>query len=157
MISIRSQDGEVFQVPRATALMSNTVRNVIEDVDEAGDVPVSVKSGTLAKVLEYCNFRSHADETVDHLGNAKQPATPAQVDSFNSVFMGEMSTDELFRVILAANLLDIPCLLDLGCKRVADMIRGKSTEQIRKTFGIVNDFTEEEEHEIRRENVWAFE
>lgn len=32
-----------------------------------------------------------------------------------------------------------------GCKSVADKIRGKSPEEIRATFGIVNDFTPEEE------------
>jgi S-phase kinase-associated protein 1 len=35
------------------------------------------------------------------------------------------------------------------------MIRGKSPEEIRKTFNIVNDFTPEEEAAIRRENEWA--
>ncbi len=38
------------------------------------------------------------------------------------------------------------------------MIKGKSVEEIRKTFNIVNDFTPEEEEQIRKENgmlcVW---
>ena len=45
----------------------------------------------------------------------------------------------------AANYLDIKSLLDLTCKRVADMIKGKKPEEIRKEFNIVNDFTSEEE------------
>ena len=36
-------------------------------------------------------------------------------------------------------------LRDLGCKTVANMIKGKSPEEIRKLFNIVNDFTPEEE------------
>ncbi|CAN0923059.1 SKP1-like protein 1A [Linum grandiflorum] len=40
---------------------------------------------------------------------------------------------------------------------VADMIKGKTPEEIRKTFNIKNDFTPEEEAEVRRENQWAFE
>ena len=35
------------------------------------------------------------------------------------------------------------------------MIKGKSPEEIRKTFNIQNDFTPEEEDQIRRENEWA--
>jgi S-phase kinase-associated protein 1 len=35
------------------------------------------------------------------------------------------------------------------------MIKGKSPEEIRKTFNIPNDFTPEEEDQIRRENEWA--
>jgi S-phase kinase-associated protein 1 len=55
----------------------------------------------------------------------------------------------------AANFLDIKALLDVGCKTVANMIKGKSPEEIRKTFNIQNDFTPEEEEQIRRENEWA--
>jgi len=57
----------------------------------------------------------------------------------------------------AANYLDIKGLLDLTCQTVADMIKGKTPEEIRKTFNIKNDFTPEEEEEVRRENQWAFE
>jgi S-phase kinase-associated protein 1 len=55
----------------------------------------------------------------------------------------------------AANDLDIKALLDVGCKTVANMIKGKSPDEIRKTFNIQNDFTPEEEEQIRRENEWA--
>ena len=37
----------------------------------------------------------------------------------------------LFELILAANYLDIKSLLDLTCAKVASMIKGKNTEEIR--------------------------
>jgi S-phase kinase-associated protein 1 len=55
----------------------------------------------------------------------------------------------------AANFLDIQPLLDLTCKTVADMIKGKSPEQIRQEFDIQNDFTPEELEEVRRDNAWC--
>ncbi|CAK9153977.1 unnamed protein product [Ilex paraguariensis] len=57
----------------------------------------------------------------------------------------------------AANYLNIKSLLDLTCQTVADMFKGKTPEEIRKTFNIENDFTPEEEEEVRRENAWTFE
>jgi S-phase kinase-associated protein 1 len=63
----------------------------------------------------------------------------------------------LFDMMLAINYLDIKGLLDLGCQMVADMMKGKSVKEIRKTFNIKNEYTPEEEEEIRRENPWAFE
>jgi S-phase kinase-associated protein 1 len=62
---------------------------------------------------------------------------------------------DLSNLSQAANYLDIKPLLDVGCKTVANMIKGKSPEEIRKTFNITNDFTPEEEEHIRRENEWA--
>ncbi|KAF7837841.1 SKP1-like protein 1A [Senna tora] len=41
--------------------------------------------------------------------------------------------------------------------KVADMIKGKTPEEIRELFDIKNDFTPEEEAEVREENQWAFE
>lgn len=65
------------------------------------------------------------------------------------------STAHILIVAQASNYLDIKPLLDVGCKTVANMIKGKSPEEIRKTFNITNDFTPEEEEQIRRENEWA--
>lgn len=63
--------------------------------------------------------------------------------------------EDLFELILAANYMDIKPLLDLTCACVASMIKGKTPEEIRKTFNIVNDFTPEEEELIMEENKWV--
>ena len=60
----------------------------------------------------------------------------------------------LFEMILFANKLGYKQLLDLTCAEVASMIKGKTPEEIRKTFNIVNDFTPEEEAQVREENKW---
>lgn len=54
----------------------------------------------------------------------------------------------VFSSFQAANYLDIKGLLDVTCKTVANMIKGKTPEEIRKTFNIKNDFTEEEEAQV---------
>lgn len=35
---------------------------------------------------------------------------------------------------MAANYLDIKALLDIGCKTIANLIKGKTPEEIRKIF-----------------------
>ncbi|KAJ1983024.1 hypothetical protein H4R33_004922 [Dimargaris cristalligena] len=61
----------------------------------------------------------------------------------------------LYELILAANYLDIKPLLDLTCLTVANMIKGKMPDEIRRTFNVKNDFTPEEEEAVRKENEWC--
>lgn len=60
----------------------------------------------------------------------------------------DMEALNLETLLQAANYLDIKGLLDVTCKTVANMIKGKTPEEIRKTFNIKNDFTEEEEAQV---------
>jgi S-phase kinase-associated protein 1 len=69
----------------------------------------------------------------------------------------DVDWDTLFGIVMAANYLIMNKLLFLTCQTVADMIKGKSPEEIRHIFNIKNDFTPEEEEEVRRQNPWAFE
>ena len=51
----------------------------------------------------------------------------------------------------AAHTLEIEGLLDVACKVVGNLIKGKSPEDIRKAFNIKNDFTQQEEDQVKQE------
>ena len=77
------------------------------------------------------------------------------VEEWYVEYLNNINMEILFEVIKSANFLEIESLLDLTCAKVATMLKGKSVEEIRETFGIENDFTPEEEEEIRKENSWC--
>ena len=52
--------------------------------------------------------------------------------------------------------MDIKPLLELASAKVASIIKDKTTEKIKKTFNIQNDFTPEEQ-QILEENKWCME
>ena len=121
---------------------------------------LQVSENVLKKVLEWCSqHKNDPAPTQDDDADSRKKTTDIeewdqkfiQVD--HEAILAANYTD--IKVILAANYMDIKAILDVGCKAVANMIKGKSPEEIRKTFNIQNDFTPEEEDQIRRENEWA--
>jgi len=149
-ITLKSSDGESFEVDEAVALESQTIKHMIEDDCADNGIPLpNVTSKILAKVIEYC--KKHVDAA-----KPDEKVTEEELKTWDQDFV-KVDQATLFDLILAANYLNIKNLLDLTCQTVADMIKGKTPEEIRKTFNIKNDFTPEEEEEVRRENQWAFE
>jgi len=61
----------------------------------------------------------------------------------------------LILLFQAANFLDIKGLLDVTCKTVAKGLIGKTPDEIRATYDILNNLTSEEEEQIRKENEWC--
>ena len=146
MVTVQAMDGPEFTVPRAVAAVSVTLKNMMEDCDTATAMPLpSVRGSVLTTVLAFC---------AHYVAAAADDATVA-VDSDWGRKLAGLERAELFDVILAANYLDVAPLLNLACHIVANMIKGKTVEEIRAIFGIDNDFTPEEEEEVRRENEWC--
>jgi S-phase kinase-associated protein 1 len=156
-VHLVSQEGESFEVSLENAKMSELVKTMIDeeqDEDEAQEIPLpNVKSAVLAKVIEY--IQRHRTEPMNDI---EKPLKSAQMNEVVQEWYANFVNVEqevLFELILAANFMDIKPLLDLTCATVASMIKGKSPEEIRKTFNIVNDFTAEEEAQVREENKWC--
>uniref|UniRef100_A0A2I3HFI0 S-phase kinase-associated protein 1 n=1 Tax=Nomascus leucogenys TaxID=61853 RepID=A0A2I3HFI0_NOMLE len=124
-IKVLSSDGEIFNME--IAKQSVTIKTMLEDLRTDGDND---------PVIWWCTHHKNG------------PPPPEDDDQqFLKVDQGI-----LFLLLLPANYLDIKGLLDVTCKTVANMIKEKSPEKIRKTSNTKNDFTEEEETQVRQEN-----
>ena len=156
-LTLESSDNEILEVDKDVAERSILIKNMVSDLgeetlNEAIPIP-NVNYSVLKKVVEWCiHHRNDPAPTNEDDSDSRKKTT--DIDEWDQKFM-QVDQEMLFEIILAANYLDIKQLLDVGCKTVANMIKGKSPEEIRKTFNIQNDFTPEEEDQIRRENEWA--
>ena len=114
---------------------------------------MDVKASTLKKIVEYMTHYSDSKppEIEKPLRSNKMDQV---VPEWDAEFV-DLPQPALFELILGANYMDVKPLLDLSCAKVASMIKGRSVEEIRKTFHIENDFTPEEEAQVRDENKWA--
>ena len=158
-----SQEGDKFDIAKKIAVMSELVKTMInndddeedEDEEQEQEIPlVNVKSKVLGKVIEFCRYHTEHGPMKEIEKPLKSPNMGEVVDEWDAAFV-TIDQEMLFELILAANYMDIKSLLDLTCAKVASMIKGKTPEEIRKTFNIVNDFTPEEEAQVREENKWC--
>ena len=148
MIHLKPNNSDtILDIPLKQAINAITIRDIIgypEDDDNIcnfnppnTDVPIDVEIETLKNIIEYL-------ENLD------------KIDEWKSNFLDNLSDEPLFKLVTAANYLNIKSLLDITCKHIADEIKKCSTPQeIRRRFNIKNDFTPEEEEEVRRENAWC--
>jgi len=153
-VKLQSVDGAEVEVPVEVAKMSETVKHLIEDIGGDQVIPLpNVTGKTLNKVIDYCKY--HLEHPAPPSEEKKEEKRTDDILLWDLEFCKVLDQASLFELILAANYLDIKPLLDLTCKTVANMIKGKTPEDIRRTFNIKNDFTPEEEEQVRKENEWC--
>ncbi|KAK4711269.1 hypothetical protein R3W88_005782 [Solanum pinnatisectum] len=146
LITLKTSDGEEFKLDEAVAVRSEVIKNIVQDVNCTSNVILlsNVDGKTMTKVVNY--WKKHSEEGV----------TEDQLKNFDQDFL-KMSQSELFDVLLTTNFLDDKQLKEVIIQVFADRTKGKTIEEIHEVFGIVNDYTPEEEEEVRKENVWASE
>ena len=140
MLTLQSCDGHLFKIRHSVIDDMAALKNLHSDTG-SNLLPVpNVKGSVLAKVIEYSNALPNANK-----------------DKFNKEFTDDMPLQDALQMIMAANYLDYKPLLDAVASHIAlTYISGKTTEEIRQGLGIKNDFSPEEEAELKLENQWNF-
>ncbi|KAL9266185.1 SKP1-like protein [Drosera capensis] len=147
-VTLESSDNVLFEVEVAVALQSETVKHSLDEEEDGCNVDKDAgKVVPLPIVIEYC--KKHVESSKSEDG-----ATEDALKEWDKDFVN-VDLDALYHLIMAANFMNLKGLHGLTCQRVAHIIHGKTPEEIRQTFGIKNDFTPEEEEEIKKQNQWA--
>ncbi|KAL9179996.1 hypothetical protein ACHAXT_007966 [Thalassiosira profunda] len=151
-VKLVSKEGDTFEVPVEIAKLSNLVVTTLgEDDDEEDSVEIplpNVKANVLAKVIEYCTHYKKEEAMSPITTPLKSIRIEEIVQEWYADFVNVDQT-LLFELVTAANFMDIKALLDLTCLAVSVLIKGKSAEEIRRIFNISNDFSPEEEAQVR--------
>jgi S-phase kinase-associated protein 1 len=158
-------DAGVFTIPVKAAKMSKTINDFIADNADSRyfvcNSRTGVRKATLAKVVEFCTHHNenpglycdlseltkqqqqkqkndiqhntNKDEEVEIISN-KIPHR--DLLEWDQKFFNSLDKADLFRLINAADYLDIPLLLELSCRTVASMIKGKKAEQLAEEFKV---------------------
>jgi S-phase kinase-associated protein 1 len=154
MLTLVSSEGEKMQISVKAAQRSQMIKRIIDDFPNETEIPLNnVKSNILKKIKEYLDHYQDTDPKEIERPLASQNYQEC-VDPWDFEFIN-VDLDLIFEIMLASNYMDIKPLLELATSKVASIIKGKTPEEIRKTFNIQKEFTPEEQQQIREENQWC--
>ena len=133
-VNIISKENESFTISKEVSQLSELFKTILEDEKENEILLKIVSSQYLTKVIEFMNY--YFSNPFDEF---QKPLKSSNLQNFVSdwyISFLDIDNDTLFELISIANYLDIKPLLDLTCAKVATMIKGKDTSEIRDTFRI---------------------
>ncbi|CAJ0565942.1 unnamed protein product, partial [Mesorhabditis spiculigera] len=122
-----SNDGHEFTMEKSAAMLSGLVKQMVQ-------------------IVKWCEKHKTMPEWEEEKWwlNSRDSAMTKWEDDFMA------DVDELlFELFCAANYMDIKCLTDKCADTVALMVRAKTWREIRKIWMLENDFTPEEEEEMK--------
>ncbi|KAL6553669.1 hypothetical protein OROGR_007511 [Orobanche gracilis] len=131
LFTLKSSDGEAFQVEEAVALQMPSIKPMIENGSADSGIDIPIKTGRiLAMVIEYC--RKHVE------------ASGSDLRQWDTNFL-KVDNSTLLGLVLAAQTLGIRDLLNRTCQAVASVMEGKNPNQVRESF---KDYLFPEEKDI---------
>lgn len=142
-IWLQTTDGSVQQVEEEVAMFCPMIcREILQtgmgsSKHYAISLPQRVSPAILGLILDYCRFHQ-----VPGRSNKERKY-------FDERFI-RMDTKRLCELTSAADSLQLKPLVDLTSRAVARIIEGKTPEEIRETFQLPDDLTEEEKLEPLR-------
>ncbi len=158
-VTLISQSMESITLSGSVAELSETVKSMMVENEDAEEedrqIPLpNVTLPVLTKVVAFCE--EYKREPMTAFQKPLQNSDISQlVQPFYSTFILSLDMDALVEMLLAANYMKISPLEDLCSARIASFIKDKTPAQIRANLNIVNDFTPEEEAQVREENRWV--
>lgn len=141
-VKLKSCDGKRFSLTKSEASCSNILRAMLESVQHESEYIElqGVDGKMLAEVIEWC--RSHPINC--------QPNRERELA--DQSYLGSMEEEHLFRLMHAANYLDVKSLYSACCSITAKRWEGKRVEDIRRMYNIQSDFAPEEENQMLRDS-----
>ncbi|KAJ4705998.1 SKP1-like protein 21 [Melia azedarach] len=139
-IWIQTADGSIQQVEEEVAMFCPTIcREIIHtgmgtSKNYAISLPQRVNPAIFGLILDYCRFH----QVPGHSNKERK--------IFDEKFI-RMDTKRLCELTSAADSLQLKPLVDLTSRALARIIEGKTPEEIRETFHLPDDLTEEEKLE----------
>ena len=145
-----SRDHQSFSLSKEAAASSDLLKTMLEGDPDACEVQLfHIDAAIVRKVIDYMNYHRLVPPRL-----IERPISSLSmhelVDAYDAAYI-DVEQETLFKLLLAANYLNVRSLIALCCAKFATWVKNRTPEQIRQTFGIRHDATQQEEQDIMRE------
>ena len=136
VLHLISKEGTIIEAPKEPMMTSVLIKSMLDEVDDDNiDIPLpNVSSHTLVSIVDFLKYNY-----TNEMDKIQKPIPSGDLKDFISKewyvdFINKMNNIEIFELIAAANYMDIEPILNLGCVKIASLIKGKSSEEIKNIF-----------------------
>ena len=146
-------DGKITKLSKKAADLSEFLKGM-KIIPEEEQIPLETDSNTFEKIKEYLeHFDGNSPPEIQK--PLKSTEMKNNTDEWSANFVDKLTIKELANLISASHLIHINSLLNLCCAKLVSLCKGKSEEEIFKTFGVPeNFFTTEKKEQIKANNKW---
>ena len=109
-----------------------------------------ISSPILKLIIDYCTY--HLDKPSKQIEKPLQDDFDKVICSWDSNFLKPISKEILFEMINISDYLNIKDLFELLCAKVAAILKGKSTEEMREILEIKSDLDPKDEDTASKKN-----
>lgn len=171
-VCLMLDSGETIRVPADVISKCKTIINMVEDFncDDMTEIPVPFPDASAAivqKIVDFCAYHHVVPPTPEEaaaqaaldpkIAAEREAARVEAAKQWNKDFC-DTEVPVMVALLKYADYASNEELLAVVGQKIADwLIECKGTEAIRQKFGIVNDFTPEEEKQVIEENAWCIE
>ena len=148
-ITFLSSDFREVKVDLPSAYLSKFVKNYHEDFPGEKIHFKDIDYETLSKVKEFLVY--HKDKKPKKIPKPLPNKDFSEiVDKWDYDYINIDST-QIFKLMEAANFMDIRPLLNLTCAKISSLIKGKSPSEIRRVLKMEDDIDESDDNEEEKE------
>ena len=149
-LTLVSKDNQSFTVESKNAIIAKLIKSGLELDSSSSSFDLQVNGSVLSKIVEYMNHHQGTEADIVEKPLRHKDMEKVCKDPFDAKFIDQVdqgSRQDLYDIILAANYMDIPALLHLGCAKVASLIKGQPLEKIKDILAQGTTTTSEKQPE----------
>ena len=138
-VTLKSKEGQTFEIDRKFASISKLVKTAVDHDPDAPDVPIPSVTGPILKlVVDYMKHYKGTEPKLIPKPLRSKNMKDVVEDQWDAEFIDTIGDDrqQLYDLVMAANYMDIPSLLHLGCAKVASLIKGQPLEKIKDILSV---------------------